>query len=991
MYTQRDSFRTGFILIGILLSVFLSSLSSLGFAETPQQEWLARFNGDNRTDFPSKMVADALGHVYVTGYSCRAALGFSNACGSNAAPDYATVKYGPDGTEIWRVFYNNGKSDTASDIAVDTGGNVYVTGTSDSTTQIGFDYATVKYDPNGNELWVRRYRGGAFNNAHAIAVEGAGDVYVTGQSQGALGMNDFATVKYNTAGVEQWVDRYDGGFIDSARAIALDGAGHVYVTGLSCNNQPCLDSDATTIKHDAASGHRMWVADYDNGGRDDSANAIALDGAGNVHITGSSQNSTDHDYITVKYNPSGSPLWSARYDSGSGGFDFARAIGTDPSGNVVVTGGSDGDYATVKYDPAGNTLWARRFNSGRGCQAGGQDEATALAIDPSGNIYVIGFETGFFINYDTVKYDPNGNVVWVAQFDGGSHDTGQDVALDGAGNIFVTGHSWNGANYDFVTIKYSIGSTPTPFDAIAPTTSGTTSPPPNGFGWNKSDVTVFLFASDNCPAGSGVREIRYRVDGGPQTVVEGASASIGIMAEGNHTVEYFAVDNAGNTETTRTLAVKIDKTPPAIVSTQTPAANEQGWNNSNVTVQFTGADDLSGLSSCTPGSVSLTTEGAGQIVSATCTDRAGNSAQASRTVNIDKTMPTLTFGTASPAPNAAGWNNTDVSIPFTASDALSGVAETQPATPLLLSVEGAAVTGSVTVNDRAGNSATFTSAAFKVDKTAPTVTSSQSPAANPAGWNNSDVLVTFAAADALSGGVTCTVTSLLLTGEGAGLTAETLCTDQAGNHQTSASTVRIDRTPPALTMPAFQAGYPRNSSLTLSFGAADPLSGIASSSATLNGVSVTNGQTVALTQTGVNTFTLTAADAAGNGASQSATFTVQSGYQFSGFLSPLTPGGVYRLGRVIPVKFRLTDENGAVVSSAVARLALQQFSGEDPVGEPIDATSVSSADSGSFFRFSEDHYMYNLDTGSLSGGTWQLQAILDDGSVHTIQIGLKTK
>lgn len=295
--------------------------------------------------------------------------------------------------------------------------------------------------------------------------------------------------------------------------------------------------------------------------------------------------------------------------------------------------------------------------------------------------------------------------------------------------------------------------------------------------------------------------------------------------------------------------------------------------------------------------------------------------------------------------------------------------------------------------DNAGNIEAIRTLAVRIDKTAPAITSTQTPAANGAGWNNSDVTVQFTASDLLSGGTVCTVGSASLTAEGANQSVGTSCSDLAGNSAAASRSVSIDKTAPELILPTLASNYPSNSSLTLSFGATDGLSGIGSVSATLNGTPVSNGQTVILTQIGVNTFSLTAADPAGNSAGQTLTFTVQSLYQFSGFLPPLTADGrtVFLLGSVIPVKFQLTDQNGAPVSTAVAHLSVQQYSGANPVGDPIDATSVSEADSGARFRFDGSQYIYNLSTSPFSAGTWELRATLDDGSAHTIQIGLKSK
>src|SRR5207237_765049 len=139
---------------------------------------------------------------------------------------------------------------------------------------------------------------------------------------------------------------------------------------------------------------------------------------------------------------------------------------------------------------------------------------------------------------------------------------------------------------------------------------------------------------------------------------------------------------------------------------------------------------------------------------------------------IDRSAPTVAFGAASPAANGTGWNSSDVSVPFTVSESLSGLASASAASPLVLSTEGSAVLGSVTVTDLAGNTATYASPSYKIDKTPPTLTfGAPSPAANAAGWNNSDVSIAFSASDAGSGvASTSAATPLLFTTDGAGQT-----------------------------------------------------------------------------------------------------------------------------------------------------------------------------------------------------------------------------
>ena len=190
-------------------------------------------------------------------------------------------------------------------------------------------------------------------------------------------------------------------------------------------------------------------------------------------------------------------------------------------------------------------------------------------------------------------------------------------------------------------------------------------------------------------------------------------------------------------------------------------------------------------------------------------------------------------------------------------------------------------------------------------------------------------------------------------------------------------------------MPALAASYTYNASLTLAFGATDALSGFASSQATLNGSPIISGTTVTLNHPGTNTFTLTATDVAGNTATQTATFSVL--YHFTGFLPPIPNdgSGLFKLGSNVPVKFQLTDAAGASVSNAIANLTVQMFSGSALTGTPIDATPPGSADTGNLFRFDGTQYIYDLSTKPFATGTWQVQARLNDGTVHTVLIGLK--
>jgi len=118
--------------------------------------------------------------------------------------------------------------------------------------------------------------------------------------------------------------------------------------------------------------------------------------------------------------------------------------------------------------------------------------------------------------------------------------------------------------------------------------------------------------------------------------------------------------------------IGIDNDPPVITANASPAPNAAGWNNTNVTVTFACSDATSGVATC-PAPVTVQTEGANQVVTGTAVDLAGNMASTSVTLKIDKTPPGV-VPALTPAPNAAGWNNANVTVSFTCSDATSGIA-----------------------------------------------------------------------------------------------------------------------------------------------------------------------------------------------------------------------------------------------------------------------------------------------------------------------------
>ncbi|MGQ0431837.1 MAG: M23 family metallopeptidase [Microthrixaceae bacterium] len=311
-----------------------------------------------------------------------------------------------------------------------------------------------------------------------------------------------------------------------------------------------------------------------------------------------------------------------------------------------------------------------------------------------------------------------------------------------------------------------------------------------------------------------------------------------------------------------------DTTPPLISASVSPTPNPGGWNRSSVTVTWF-CSDASGIASCT-GPTTVSTETPGTVITGIARDNAGNTRTVTVTVRLDTTAPALSAAFAT-QPNANGWYNSPVTIDWACSDVLSGLAADCSAETV--STEGAGLTRSRTVVDRADNSTSLTTPAFSIDLSGPVVTHTRNLDPNSADWYSQPVTVAWACNDDLSGLDGDCPSPTVLNTEGAGQTAEVTVLDLAGNSTAATDgPINIDFTAPDVTMdPSPVAGT------TVTGTAADALSGIS----TVN-VTITNLLTLASTtrraflsdgvwtldltgvSSGPSTLTAIATDRAGN-------------------------------------------------------------------------------------------------------------------------------
>ena len=404
------------------------------------QQWFTTIAGPGASDEEAKGAAlGPYGDIYIT-------------ASSGLYPDYdiLTVKLtGWSGSEAWRRTYagTGGRADVPTGIAVDSAGNAYVTGytiaAGDSSGWVTMKHAT----GNGLRLWTVNRVGGL---PTAIALGPDDAVYVTGFGQRQF-MEDYVTVKYSTDGVEQWTSfyNYSGNGSDIPVAIAVDYAGDAYVTGTSATAPPPEGlNQYATVKYGSDSGAQQWVARYAGEDGHNVPVAVAL-GDDAVYVTGSSQGSAgDGDYATIAYDKSdGSQVWATRFNGPAGKADDAVDLAVIPSGKILVTGTSvdandKSGFMTLRYTEAGVQDWASSYCG----PPDGDNMAVAVASDNHCNPIVLGsdFDSGYY-GLLIVKYD-SAAVGGIAEFRHAvTARPGMRLAPNPARNWTSVQHSLSGA------------------------------------------------------------------------------------------------------------------------------------------------------------------------------------------------------------------------------------------------------------------------------------------------------------------------------------------------------------------------------------------------------------------------------------------------------------------------------------------------------------------------------------------------------------------
>lgn len=404
--------------------------------------------------------------------------------------------------------------DIGQSIAVDNAGNVYITGKFEGTAAVGnisitsagnSDVFIAKYNRTGQLQWVKSAGGSSYDYGQAIAVDAGGNVYITGlyyntttfenTSFTSAGNSDLFIAKYNSEGILQWVRSEGGTNNDFGQSIAVDATGNVYITGYfqgtstfgttTVTSTPLPFDDVFIAKY-TTNGTLQWVKSA-GGTSGDFGYDIAADSNGNVYVTGTytetaffdgtpltSQGSID--VFLAKYNTNGGKEWVR--SAGGTSIDNGQGIAVDGNSNVYISGifyntarfenkyitsAGSSDIFIAKYTTDGSIQWLR--------SAGGvnYESGKDIAVDTLGSVYLTGYfntsamfggtslaSAGYNDLY-VAKYSTNGDFEWATSAGGTNDDYGQGIAIDASGNVFVVGNLELKAIYGNKTITSAGG------------------------------------------------------------------------------------------------------------------------------------------------------------------------------------------------------------------------------------------------------------------------------------------------------------------------------------------------------------------------------------------------------------------------------------------------------------------------------------------------------------------------------------------------------
>lgn len=966
--------------------------------------WTKYYNGPgNRLDYAVDIAIDSIGDVVVFGSSDHL---YRNR-------DFVTIKYSKDGTPRWAKRYDGAQksSDTALRLTIDNLDNIYVSGTSRETIPY-YDVATIKYNTSGQLQWVSTYNGPTndYDVARTVAVDQIGNTFVSGLTRNANLNWDIVSIKYApsnkpplaNAGVDQTVEC----MVDASLA-TLDGRNSSDPDGdvlsfnwtgsfgsvIGATPTVVLDLGAHTIKLDVNDGNGGSASDTVvvdvvdttapsiDAGSDRIVEAESADGApfSLIAIPGA-------DCTPVSIGVSPTPLL---YPIGS---TIITATATDGKGNSA----SDSMTLTVKDTippvvSAPDDITEEATGTETTVDLGDATATDAVGVVSLSNDAPAAFPLGTTVVTWTAK-DANPNEANDKQNVTIIDSTAPVVTAPGDVSAEATGET-TAVKIGTASATDAVGVVSLSNDAPAEFPIGTTVvtwTATDGKG-NAGTATQNVVVEDTtAPVVTAPADATAEATG-TDTVVDIGSATatdaVGVTSltsdapavfpVGTTVVTWTATDAEGNTGTAIQNVTVEDTTAPVVTAPANVSGIEATGTNTIVEIGTATATDAVGVKTLTsdaPASFPVGTT----VVTWTATDAAGNAGTATHTVTVEDTIAPVVTAPAYITGVEATSKNTDVTIgAATATDAV-GVETLGSDAPASFPVGTTVVTWTAT--DAAGNAGTATQNVTVQDTTPPTLTVSASKTVEATNVMSIVSLGSASALDLVDGIVPMSNDAPAAFGINS-TNINWTASDNHGNSATATQVITVvDTTVPVLTVPTDVSAIATGIATSVNLGMA--------TASDIFDVTLTNDApaTFAMGTTVVN---WKATDDNGNVSTGKQNVTVS--YQFNGYQAPLSEGGIYKAGRTLPVKINLSYANGTPVETATPTIAVYQTSNAEVIGEALDISSSSAADAGNVMRATNNgDYIYNLDTSSLSKGTYQIVVTPNQaGKSYSINIALK--
>jgi predicted secreted protein len=449
-----------------------------------------------------------------------------------------------------KTFGGSGQDEGNSVLQTDDGGYI-IAGNTMSYGAGTSDVWLIKTDSNGNMLWNKTFGGRA--GEYGVSIQKTNDggyIIVGGTMSYGAGSRDVYLIKTDSSGKMLWSKAFGGTDYDEGFSVQQTSDDGYIIAGIT-DSYGTGSRDVWLIKTDS-SGNKQWDRTF-GGSRIDYGSSVQQTSDGGYIITGwtFSYGAGSHDVYLIKTDSNGNMKWSKTF--GGSGQDEGNSVQQTSDGGYIIVGTiwssktQSNDVWLIKTDSNGNMLWNKTFG-----RSGG-DEGFSIQQTTDGGYIITGvIDTGYAY---VVKTDSNGNMEWDKTLGGGCGSSVQQTSDGGYIIVGSTAYSSSrGTDVWLIKLKNP--------DATPPITTIALSEPKHQVGSTTyvSGSTLFeLSASD----ASGIKETRYRVDNGLWTTYS-SGFTLSTLPDGEHTIYYYSIDNAGNSEAEKTLTIVLDKTPPTI-------------------------------------------------------------------------------------------------------------------------------------------------------------------------------------------------------------------------------------------------------------------------------------------------------------------------------------------------------------------------------------------------------------------------------------------